>query len=104
MSKRRRITALIATVLTLSACTGTPPKATGPLEEVFTYANNLEIMTSWDPATSYSNEGIAMSNMYEQLTRYDSVKRAVTPGFARAAAVRDRSDGSARGSGARSAG
>lgn len=79
MSKRRRITALIATVLTLSACTGTPPKATGPLEEVFTYANNLEIMTSWDPATSYSNEGIAMSNMYEQLTRYDSVKRAVTP-------------------------
>jgi peptide/nickel transport system substrate-binding protein len=45
----------------------------------FTYADNNEIMVGWDPATSYSNENIAMNNMYEQLVRYDSTTKKVVP-------------------------
>jgi len=33
----------------------------------------------WDPATEYSNGIIAMSNMYETLTRYNSVTHSVGP-------------------------
>ena len=36
-------------------------------------------MVSWDPADSYSNEVIAMQNMYETLTRYDSETQEVVP-------------------------
>ena len=36
-------------------------------------------MTDWDPATSYSNEIIAMNNMYETLTRYDTQTKKVEP-------------------------
>ena len=36
-------------------------------------------MTDFDPATSYSNEVIAMNNIYEQLTRYDSQTKTVKP-------------------------
>ena len=44
-----------------------------------TYAYNLQVMTEWDPAVSYSNEVIAMNNMYEQLTRYNSTTGKVEP-------------------------
>jgi peptide/nickel transport system substrate-binding protein len=71
--------ALVTATLTLAACSGTPPKATAPANKTFTYANNLTVMTSWDPASSYSNEVIAMNNIYEQLTRYDSATGKVKP-------------------------
>ena len=67
----------LALASVLAACSGTPPKAAAPADSTFTYANNLEVMTSWDPATSYSNEVIALSNVYEQLTRYDSATGTV---------------------------
>ena len=52
---------------------GAPASGSGGApDRTFTYADNNEIMVGWDPATSYSNEIIAMSNMYEQLVRYDS--------------------------------
>ncbi len=69
----------LALASVLAACSGTPPKAAAPADSTFTYANNLEVMTSWDPATSYSNEVIALSNVYEQLTRYDSATGTVEP-------------------------
>lgn len=65
--------------LTLAACGGgetkTPAAASGP----FVYSFNLDVVTEWDPATSYSNEIIAMQNMYESLTRYDAASETVEP-------------------------
>lgn len=73
------LAAVLAGTLLLAACTGTPPKAPAQSGATFTYANNLTVMTSWDPASSYSNEVIAMNNIYEQLTRYDSTTGTVKP-------------------------
>jgi len=73
------IAVLVAASVALAGCSGTPPKDTAASDETFTYANNLVVMTSWDPASSYSNEIIAMNNIYEQLTRYDSTTGEVEP-------------------------
>jgi len=78
--RTRLLTAgVVASAMLLTACTGTAPKAAAPLNTTFTYANNIAVMTSWDPATSYSNEILAMSNMYEQLTHYDAATKTVKP-------------------------
>jgi peptide/nickel transport system substrate-binding protein len=59
---------------------GAPVSGAGAnAERTFTYADNNEIMVGWDPATSYSNENIAMNNMYEPLVRYDSTTKKVEP-------------------------
>src|SRR5262245_25037455 len=47
-----------------------------------TYVDTTSFMLDWDPATSYSNELVAMSNMYERLVRYDTAARAVEPELA----------------------
>jgi peptide/nickel transport system substrate-binding protein len=74
-------TGLVAVaILALAACTGkAPAHQAGPANQTFTYLNNLDVMTEWDPATSYSNEIIAMNNMYEQLTRSDPQTHQVGP-------------------------
>ncbi|MFG3442244.1 ABC transporter substrate-binding protein [Nonomuraea sp. NPDC047897] len=41
-------------------------------DATFVYAPNLDVVTDWDPASSYSNEIIAMANIYEGLTRYNA--------------------------------
>ncbi|MFC7593409.1 ABC transporter substrate-binding protein [Nonomuraea antimicrobica] len=84
-------------VLTASACAGgqvrgaggTPsPQASGGTpaaqanDRTFVYAPNQDVVTDWDPATSYSNEIIALSNIYEGLTRYDSGTKEATPRLA----------------------
>ncbi len=47
---------------------------------VFTYDTYTQVMVDgWDPATEYSNGIIAMSNMYETLTRYNAVTQTVDP-------------------------
>lgn len=53
-------------------------QATGP-SGTFTYTTNSEVVTEWDPAPSYSNEIIAMTNLYETLTRYNPVTRKPDP-------------------------
>jgi peptide/nickel transport system substrate-binding protein len=82
---RRLLLAGVAGLVALaaSACAGgqvrggeTPqPDGTqsGPAQgdATFVYAPHLEVVTDWDPATSYSNEIIAMQNIYETLTRYN---------------------------------
>src|SRR5690606_17095202 len=45
-------------------------------------ADNLELVTDWDPATSYSNEISAMQNIYESLTFYNPVTKRATPRLA----------------------
>ncbi|TMR90807.1 ABC transporter substrate-binding protein [Nonomuraea basaltis] len=87
-----------ALALTASACAGgqvrgaggTPePQASGTQstaaqanDSTFVYVPNLDVVTDWDPATSYSNEIVALSNIYEGLTRYDSETRKAEPRLA----------------------
>ncbi|HEV8222663.1 MAG TPA: ABC transporter substrate-binding protein [Streptosporangiaceae bacterium] len=53
---------------------------TGPVNRTFTYATTAPVMDDgWDPATEYSDGIIAMSNMYETLTRYDPATHKVGP-------------------------
>ncbi|MER6950784.1 ABC transporter substrate-binding protein [Nonomuraea sp. NPDC000554] len=91
-----------AVAVTASACAGgqvrgadrTPKPSTGETaapqgtqagkanDATFVYAPNLDVVTDWDPATSYSNEIIAMSNIYEGLTRYNAQTRKPEPRLA----------------------
>jgi peptide/nickel transport system substrate-binding protein len=95
--------AATAVALTASACAGgqvrgaggtpepgTPGPSTGGTaaqaakqnDATFVYAPNLDVVTDWDPASSYSNEIIAMSNIYEGLTRYNAETRKPEPRLA----------------------
>ncbi len=70
-----------ALALLLAACGGSsssaPPQAAS---QVFTYDTTATVMDDgWDPATEYSDGIIAMSQMYETLTRYDAVTHRVEP-------------------------
>ena len=45
----------------------------------FIYDTYVQVMTSWDPSTDYSDEIIAMQLIYETLTRYNNVTKQVMP-------------------------
>src|SRR5437868_11729335 len=64
-----------ALVLTPFALGATSAATTG----TFTYGTYTDVMVGWDPSTSYSNEILAMQNMYETLTRYDSRAKKIKP-------------------------
>jgi peptide/nickel transport system substrate-binding protein len=72
-----------ALALLASACGGSysPPAAKHKAtSQVFTYDTYTQVMVDgWDPATEYSNGIIAMSQMYETLTRYDPATHKVEP-------------------------
>lgn len=57
--------------------------AAAPASRTFAYVSVSQIMVGWDPASGYSNEILAMSNMYETLTRYDSRTKKAHPLLAR---------------------
>lgn len=63
-----------------SAGSGSPAPAGN--DKPFVYAYHLDVVTDWDPATSYSNEIIAMQNIYESLTTYDASTKKVMPKLA----------------------
>lgn len=70
-----------ALALVLAACGGSPAgtQQRAPAR-VFTYDTYTQVISDgWDPATEYSNGIIAMSNMYETLTRYNAVTHKVGP-------------------------
>lgn len=87
--------AAVAASLALAACgsVSKPPGATatggtgttagggsaGASSSTFTYDTYTQVMIGWDPSTAYSNEIIAMHNMYETLTTYDSTTQTVKP-------------------------
>jgi peptide/nickel transport system substrate-binding protein len=72
------VAALVALATALAAWSaGGASGASTPT--TFTYASQNSIVTDFDPATSYSNEVIAMNNVYEQLTRYDIATKTVKP-------------------------
>ena len=62
------------------SASSTDSAATG--SNTFVYSYHLNVVTDWDPATSYSNEVIAMENIYESLTKYDPTSKKVLPGLA----------------------
>jgi peptide/nickel transport system substrate-binding protein len=78
-----RIGAVVAVVALLAvACNPSTTAKNSPSAAsaaTFTYDVNSQVMIGWDPSTGYSNEIIAMNNMYEQLTRYDSQTQQVRP-------------------------
>ena len=72
----------IAAVMLLAACGGSSSSTTTPqtASQVFTYYTTATVMDDgWDPATEYSDGIIAMSQMYETLTRYDAAAHRVEP-------------------------
>ena len=76
----------VALALLLAACGGGGTyngKSAGSKpasSTVFTYDTYTQVIVDgWDPATEYSNGIIAMSNMYETLTRYNIVTHTVDP-------------------------
>ena len=82
-----------ALTLLLAACGGSSPKpnSTHPVSQVFTYDTNTAVMVDgWDPATEYSDGILAMSNMYESLTHYDSATHTVKPMLATSWATSDK--------------
>jgi peptide/nickel transport system substrate-binding protein len=71
-----------ALLMVLAACGGSSPSASKQqaTNQVFTYDTTAPVMVDgWDPATEYSDGIIAMSEMYETLTRYDSATHTVKP-------------------------
>ena len=70
-----------ALALLLTACGGSSSSAPQQAaSRVFTYDTTATVMDDgWDPATEYSNAIIAMTQMYETLTRYDAAAHRVEP-------------------------
>ncbi|GLZ08395.1 peptide ABC transporter substrate-binding protein [Actinomadura sp. NBRC 104412] len=80
MLRHIRVLAIVtAAAVTVAGCFGGSVREPASAARTFTYAYNLNIVTEWDPATSYSNEIIAMQNIYESLTRYDAATQKVKP-------------------------
>ena len=76
------VAAAAVPVLSLAACGGSasPASTQQPVNKVFTYDTSTPVMVDgWDPATEYSDGIIAMSEMYETLTRYNSATNTVGP-------------------------
>ena len=59
-----------------------PSASAAATNQTFTYASHTQVVTDLDPATSYSNEVIAMHDVYESLTYYDAVTKKVMPALA----------------------
>jgi len=72
-----------ALALLLAACGGGSSTTSGvqrPVNRTFTYDTFTQVVVDgMDPATEYSNGIIAMSNMYETLTRYNQATHQVDP-------------------------
>jgi peptide/nickel transport system substrate-binding protein len=70
-----------ALAMLMAACGGSSsPAPAHSATQVFTYDTTATVMDDgWDPATEYSDGIIAMSQMYETLTRYNAVTHTVEP-------------------------
>ncbi|GGL93742.1 peptide ABC transporter substrate-binding protein [Streptomyces fumigatiscleroticus] len=67
---RATVAAALAVVVVAAGCSGGGDKARHG--DTFVYLSNEAIVTEWDPARSYSDEVVALSNLYETLTRYNA--------------------------------
>ncbi|MEU4225706.1 ABC transporter substrate-binding protein [Nonomuraea sp. NPDC026600] len=81
---RRRLTAVAALVFSIAACS-TPSEVVRQApagESPFVYVQNLDVISDWDPSHSYSNEIIALQNIYETLTVWNPVTKKSSPRLA----------------------
>ncbi|WP_327090164.1 ABC transporter substrate-binding protein [Nonomuraea sp. NBC_01738] len=79
---RRRLAA-VALAFSIAACSApTEVRQAPPGESAFVYAQNLDVVTDWDPASSYSNDIIAFQNIYETLTIWNPVTKKAGPRLA----------------------
>jgi peptide/nickel transport system substrate-binding protein len=75
-----RVFAVVAVAALIgTACKGTTTKPAQSTGGTFSYSTTSQVMIGWDPSTGYSNEIIAMNNMYETLTRYNPTTKKVDP-------------------------
>jgi peptide/nickel transport system substrate-binding protein len=84
--------AVAAVTLSAAACAGgkvrgaegstQPGNSQSAADATFVYVPNLDVVTDWDPASSYSNEICAMENIYESLTRYNPQTKKADPRLA----------------------
>lgn len=74
-----RLAALAAGITTLVLMLSGGAGSAASTPQTFVYGTPTQIMVGWDPSTAYSNEIIAMSNMYETLTHYDPKTKKVVP-------------------------
>jgi peptide/nickel transport system substrate-binding protein len=75
----RVLAVLAVAALLAAACKGSTTKPQKGSGDTFSYSTTSQVMIGWDPSTGYSNEIIAMNNMYETLTRYDPTTKKVDP-------------------------
>ncbi|WP_405970726.1 hypothetical protein OG496_11320 [Streptomyces sp. NBC_00988] len=77
MARRLRTPTLAAALATwVAGCAGgTVPTATAR-SPTFACSYHLDVVTGWDPATSYSHELIVLQNVYESLAH----AQGTTPG------------------------
>ncbi len=68
----------LGAVVAVAASSGTA--ASSP--QTFSYVTPTQVMIGWDPATSYSNDIIASSDMYETLTHYNPTTKKADPDLA----------------------
>ncbi|MEU7001249.1 ABC transporter substrate-binding protein [Nonomuraea sp. NPDC046570] len=78
----RRLVAAVLTLLLTGCATPQVRQEPRAVESTFVYVQNLDVVTDWDPASSYSNEIIALQNVYESLTVYNPVTRKASPRLA----------------------
>jgi peptide/nickel transport system substrate-binding protein len=77
-----RLTGLAAAAaVSLAALAASTGAAASP-PQTFSYVTPTQVMISWDPAASYSNDIIASSDMYETLTHYNPTTKKVEPDLA----------------------
>jgi peptide/nickel transport system substrate-binding protein len=74
----KRSLAVLAALAAVAAAVAASAVGAGQ-DRTFTDVSVSQIMVGWDPATAYSNEIVAMSNMYETLTRYNAATKKAEP-------------------------
>ncbi|MEU7692190.1 ABC transporter substrate-binding protein [Microbispora sp. SCL1-1] len=85
---RRLLVLGVMAVLALAGCGGgevreiSAANLPSTKDSTFVYLSNLDIVTDWDPASSYSNEIMAMQNIYDSLTMYNPRTRRAAPRLA----------------------
>ncbi|MFI9028007.1 ABC transporter substrate-binding protein [Streptomyces sp. NPDC053560] len=64
------VVAVLILLLLAAGCSGGGER--GSDDDTFVYLSSRGLVTEWDPARSYSDEVVALANMYETLTRYNA--------------------------------
>ena len=75
----KAIAVAVAVTLALAGCSGGAVKNAAGGNDTFVIAPSFAVVTDLDPSTAYSNELMAMQNVYESLTRYNSKTKKAEP-------------------------